>query len=104
MMRKVDFDEGWTRLPELEDRTDGAKLLPPPEYEAVPAGNMARSLKSDVVPAESESDDSTEASLILSSTISCILPLSLKTQDNNNDNMRIIAFITLTPANIEIFL
>lgn len=46
MMRKADFDDGWTRLPELVERSDGAKPLPSPENDTVLAGRIAWSLKS----------------------------------------------------------
>ncbi len=62
MMRKEDLNEDCTRFPELEERNDGAKLLPSPEKVAVLTGRIAVSLKSAFLSVASLSEHLTTAS------------------------------------------
>lgn len=63
MTRKPALDDGWTRLPELEERTDGAKLVPSPENVAVLTGRRATSLMSTALSVASLSAHSITASV-----------------------------------------
>ena len=78
MSRKADFEEGCTRLPELEERNDGAKLLPSLEYEAGLTGRMARSLKSTFFSDVFLSVEEITVSWSIPSEIACIAPVPLK--------------------------
>ena len=94
MSRKADFVEGCTRLPELEERNDGAKLLPSPEYEAVLTGRIARSLKSTLLSVVSGLEQCTTALVqfvILSHALLALFPPKMK--DNKTVNMRTALFI-----------
>ena len=103
MSRKADFVEGCTRLPELEERNDGAKLLPSPEYEAGLAGRMARSVKSTFFSDVFLSVEEITVSWRIPSEIACIAPVPLKAQEKNNEIMSTIPFMTSTCANIRNF-
>lgn len=104
IMQKEDLDDDCTRLPELVERNDGAKLLPSPEYVAVLTGRMATSSKSTLISVASLSEHWTTVSVLwlLWSQTLFVLP-SPKMKDRRIEIMRTILLICdVAGANIMI--
>lgn len=96
MSRKADLAEGCTRLPELEERNNGAKLLPSPEYEAGLTGRIAGPMKSTLLSVVSGLEQCTTALvqfMTLSHALLALLPPKMK--DSKTVNMRTTLFIFL---------